>query len=118
MPTPTDFDLQAPSWRPYQYETVQWAREPKQHNGVYVAQINEAPTGCHAKGELILMANGSLKKVEDIAIGDEVLSMRGVTSGNTVRELHRGNWFMYRITADDGTSFVVNEDHLLTVYLH
>lgn len=121
MQTPTDFDLQAPSWRPYQYETVQWAREPKQHNGVYVTQINEAPTGCHAKGQRVIMRDGSEKKVEDLVVGDELVTT-DYQDHTHITELHNGYAQMYRVVPLDknGTpveylAFTVNDKHVLTV---
>lgn len=73
----------------------------------------EAPTGCHARGTGILMANGDIKKVEDIVIGDRV--MGGDGTPRTVMSLHRGQDEMFRIVPIKGNSFVVNGGHILSL---
>lgn len=73
------------------------------------------PTGCHAKGHNILMYNGSLKKVEDIVIGD--LLMGPDSLSRTVLNLARGRQGMRRITPNNGESFVVNLDHKILTHV-
>lgn len=73
----------------------------------------EAATGCHAKGQLILMFDGSLKKVEDIQEGD--LLMGDDSTPRKVLSLARGNEMMVRITPTKGESFEVNESHILSL---
>lgn len=53
------------------------------------------PTGCHAKGTIILMADGSLKAVENIVVGDEVMGPDG-KSRNVIR-LYNGYDDLYEI---------------------
>lgn len=69
------------------------------------------PPGCHAKGQGILMFDGSIKKVEDVVVGD--LLMGPDSNSRTVLELKRGCEEMYRITPTKGSSFVVNSSHIL-----
>lgn len=71
------------------------------------------PTGCHAKGHPILMANGDVQAVETIRIGDRVMGPDGTP--RTVINLHRGVSDMYRINPIKGESFVVNADHILSL---
>lgn len=73
-----------------------------------------APTGCHAKGTEILMYNGTIKKVEDIEVGDELVGDDG--HKRTVMKLHRGTDRMYRITPVKGKPFIVNQWHILSLY--
>jgi hypothetical protein len=68
--------------------------------------------GCHAKGQLILMAGGELRKVEDVRVGDEVMGWKGP---QTVTELKRGRSQMAQINPVKGDPFVVNTDHILTL---
>lgn len=78
------------------------------------AAIDGSDTGCHAKGQLILMADGVLKKVEDIVVGDVVMGWKGP---QTVTELKRGSQQMAKIIPVKGDPFVVNLNHILTVIL-
>ena len=66
---------------------------------------------CLAKGSEILMADGTLKKVEDVSVGDRVQSFNKV---NTVIDLHNGISNGYRIVAKNGDEFTVSAGHILT----
>ena len=70
-------------------------------------------TGCHAKGTNLMMYDGSLKAVEDIEVGDTLMGPDS-TPRNVLR-LCRGTQTMYRISPTKGKSFVVNEDHVLSL---
>ena len=73
------------------------------------------PTGCHAKGHLILMATGEKIPVENVRVGDKVMGING--QHRTVLQLHQGVDDMYKITPKKGGApFVVNKGHIL--YLH
>ena len=68
---------------------------------------------CLAKGTKIIMADGTLKKIEDVKVGDKVQSINGV---NTVLALHNGVSKGYKITPNIGEdSFIVSENHILTL---
>lgn len=69
--------------------------------------------GCHARGQPILMFDGSIKKVEDIVVGDQLMGPD--STPRTVLELKRGHGKMVTIVPKKGTSFTVNEDHILTL---
>lgn len=71
-------------------------------------------TGCHAKGELILMADGTSKPVELINGGDRV--MGGDGTPRTVLTPRWGDDAMYRVTTKDGCSFTANGEHVLALY--
>lgn len=99
--------------RPYQQEAVDravaWMRR-----SVEPACI-ELPTGCHEKGHPILMADGSIKPVEHVSVGD--LVMGDDSTPRKVIRLHRGREDMFRITPTKGESFVVNGGHILSLYI-
>lgn len=77
--------------------------------------IDGSDTGCHAKGQLILMADGSMKKVEDIEVGDLVMGWKGPQK---VTELKRGRQQMVKIIPNGNRqSWIVNLDHTLSVVL-
>lgn len=75
----------------------------------------EAATGCHAKGQKVIMFDGSTKAVEDVVVGD--LLMGDDSTPRRVLELYRGQETMYRIVPVNGTPFVVNASHILSLRL-
>lgn len=97
--------------RSWQIEAAEKLMSAINHWG---AAIDGSDTGCHAKGQLILMADGSTKLVENIVVGDKV---RGWLGTQTVTELKRGRQQMVKIIPKKGESFVVNIDHILTLIL-
>ena len=70
-------------------------------------------TGCHAKGAKILMNNGSIKKVENIKVGEYLMGPD--SKPREVKNLVTGKSEMYKITPSKGDSFVVNKDHILSL---
>lgn len=89
-----------------------------QRTGVEIAKTRPRhlfayDTGCHAAGTEILMADGTIKNVETIAVGDFVLGYDGTPM--EVSRLYSGIDSMYRITPVKGASFDVNKDHILTL---
>jgi replicative DNA helicase len=67
---------------------------------------------CHAKGTKVLMYNGTLKKVEDIKIGDKLMGPD--STPRTVLKLARGREKMWKVEPKKGAeNFVVNRNHLL-----
>lgn len=73
-----------------------------------------APTGCHAAGTQILMFDGSVKPVEAVSVGDDLMGPDN--RPRRVLSLCRGISSMYRITPKrGGTPFVVNDDHVLSL---
>jgi replicative DNA helicase/DNA primase catalytic subunit len=69
-------------------------------------------SGCHRKGEKVLMFDGSVKAVEDVKVND--LIMGPDSSPRTVLELCRGQDAMYEIKPVKGNSFFVNGEHVLS----
>ena len=61
----------------------------------------------------ILMFDGSVKMVQDVQVGD--LLMGDDSMPRTVLTLARGREKMFRISASDGESYVVNESHILSL---
>lgn len=98
--------------RDYQQEAsdkaIGFFNDDDNRNGIIIA-----PTGCHAKGQEILMYDGSLKKVEDIRVGDTLMG-----DGSTPRKvlsLARGRDKMYKVIPYRGKPFIVNERHILSL---
>lgn len=83
--------------------------KPDGHNGIIIL-----PTGCHAKGYGILMYDGTLKRVEDITVGDMVMGVD--STPRTVLALHHGEDDMYEITPIKGEPLIVNAGHVLSLH--
>lgn len=71
------------------------------------------PTGCHAKGERVLLANGQKVKVESIKQGDELLGSDG--KPRTVLAVHNGVDDLYKVVPVKGEPFIVNSSHILSL---
>lgn len=73
--------------------------------------------GCFIKGTPVLMWNGSIKNVEDVIVGDQV--MGDDSTVRNVLELCTGKEKMYKISPDDmndcGKEYIVNERHKLVL---
>lgn len=99
--------------RPYQKEAVdaglKFLTGRSKKPGIIVA-----PCGCHAKGYGILMYDGTIKKVEDIVVGDRVMGDDGTP--RTVLELHNGIDDMYEIRPLKGKPFIVDKGHIMSMY--
>lgn len=68
---------------------------------------------CLMKGTKVRLYDGSIKKVEDIEIGDKLLSDEGFY--NTVLSLGNGIDDIYKVTQSDNTKYFVNSEHILSV---
>ena len=67
--------------------------------------------GCFGKGMQVLMYDGTVKKVEDVIVGDVL--MGDDSTPRNVLSLCRGQENLYRVTFFDGTEHVYNESHIL-----
>ncbi len=68
---------------------------------------------CHGKGTKIIMHNGSIKNVEDVKIGDQL--MGDDSTSRTVLSLGRGKEMMYKVVPVKGDTYTVNESHILSL---
>ncbi len=68
---------------------------------------------CFAKGTGILMADGSIKKVENIIPKDKVMGID--STPRTVLDIAGGKEMMYKIMPNRGESFIVNASHILSL---
>lgn len=68
---------------------------------------------CLAKGTRVIMFDGTMKKVEDIKVGDLVM---GVDSKpRTVLSLSHGFDNMYKVSQNRGIDYIVNSNHILSL---
>jgi P4 family phage/plasmid primase-like protien len=70
-------------------------------------------SGCHAKDTEIMMYDGTKKLVQDITTEDVL--MGDDSTPRKVLELCRGTGDMYKISPMKGDSFIVNDEHVLTL---
>lgn len=68
---------------------------------------------CLGKGTKVLMYNGSLKKVEDVVIGDQL--MGDDSTPRRVLSIARGRENMYWVRQNKGMDYRVNESHILSL---
>jgi len=97
--------------RPYQQESIdavyRHLRERDDNPCVVL------PTGCHAAGHPILMFDGTLKPVEDVRVGDQVMGPD--SRPRNVKALCRGEDDLFQIIPRKGEPFIVNGDHVLSL---
>ncbi len=96
-----------------QIDTIYPPGQPAQRIGRPSWGVIEAPCGCHAKGQGILMFDGSIKRVEDVVVGD--LLMGPDSNPRTVLSLSRGRERMVDVVPRKGATFRVNRSHILTL---
>ena len=70
--------------------------------------------GCLGCNTPIRMYDGSIKMVQDVAVGDVLINEKG--DKVNVKELIRGREQMYIVRQSDGLDYRVNENHILTLY--
>ena len=78
--------------------------------------IVKCPTGfgkCLGRGTPVLMYDGSIRAVEDIKVGDQLMGPD--SEPRTVLSLSHGEGPLYRFKPNKGDSFVFNENHVLTL---
>lgn len=71
------------------------------------------PTGCHAKGERLLLSSGQMKEVEKITPSDKLLGADG--KERNILYTHIGNGSLYKIIPDKGKSFIISGNHKLSL---
>ena len=62
----------------------------------------------------VMMADGTIKKVQDIQVGDKL--MGDDSKPREVLSLARGREQMYRVIQKDGEPYIVNSSHILSLY--
>ena len=68
---------------------------------------------CMKKGTEIIMSDGTIKKVEDVKVGDQLMGDDSMP--RNVLSLARGREMMYEIIPEKGDSYTVNESHILSL---
>jgi len=100
--------------RPYQVPVIKRIILPHlRKNFGGVLSVFCAYGKCLGKGTKIRMYDGTLKKVEDIKVNDEL--MGDDCSPRIVSSLARGREQMYKIHQKQGEPYTVNESHILSL---
>ena len=68
---------------------------------------------CHSKNTPIIMYDGSIKMVQDVKVGDQL--MGDDSTPRNVLSLARGRETMYDIIPNKGDKYTVNESHILSL---
>ncbi len=97
--------------RDYQTQAIEGLRQEIRKGNRSIVLVS--PTGCHAAGQMVMMFDGTSRLVESILPGDELMGPD--SQPRRVLSLCHGVGTMIRIVPVKGTSFVVNEDHVLTL---
>lgn len=121
-PTPEEFLDPANGWLPeniissiYPYIKEQFIDVLSQEK-VYnkVCQYGATRLGkCEGKDTPILMYDLSVKKIQDIKVGD--LLMGDDSTPRRVLHLHRGYGKLYKVKQNKADDYIVNENHILTL---
>ncbi len=76
-------------------------------------QAKIGSSNCHRKGQGILMFDGSIKNVEDVNVGDQIMGPDSMP--RNVLSLSRGIGDMVEIIPNKGMPWVVSNNHVLTL---
>ena len=70
--------------------------------------------GCLEPSTPVLTWSGSIKKASEIKVGDQLVGDDGTL--RNVQEIVHGTDDMYQVNIWNGTSYTVNQEHILTLY--
>jgi len=94
-----------------------WQRRAKtffnESDGCCLFEVSTGAGKCFSPGTEIIMFNGSIKKIEDVIIGDEL--MGDDSQPRLVTSLASGKEMMYDIIPVKGNKYTVNESHILSL---
>lgn len=79
-------------------------------------QMIMAPTGagkCLGKDTPVLMANGAIKLVQDVVVGDKLIGPDSKV--RNVISITKGEELLYKITPTKGDYYIVNSSHILSL---
>lgn len=93
------------------YHTLEWFSMIQLYQKLNVIAARDH---CFGKDTPVLMANGDIKPVQDIKRGDQVMGPD--STPRTVLDCHSGTDKLYKIKQSRGDSYVVNSQHILSLY--
>jgi hypothetical protein len=89
------------------FNSIKKQAKPCPSCGEFISKVN----GCFGIDTPIMMFDGSIKKAQDIKLGD--ILMGDDNTERTVIKLFSGNDHLYQIIQSDGIEYVVNSKHTL-----
>ena len=104
------------SLRDYQKNIVNKFIKHITKNSFIGGGLIDVPCGfgkCHSKNTPIIMYDGSIKMVQDIKVGDQLMGDN--STPRNVLSLARGREIMYDIIPNKGDKYTVNESHILSL---
>lgn len=84
-----------------------------QRSDLIIIAARPAMGKCLGKGTKVLMFDGSIKKIEDVKVGD--LLMGNDSKPRKVLSIARGKEMMYWVRQNHGIDYRVNESHILSL---
>lgn len=109
LPPPDISKLQGIQWRPHQKEVV--AHILTSDGGLVVCPTAQGK--CLGRGTRVLMYDGTVKCVEDVAVGDKLMGPD--SAPRNVLSVTSGRDSLYRIDQRVGDSYVVNGQHQVSL---
>lgn len=79
----------------------------------YLISASPKAGKCLGKDTKIRMADGALKKVQDIRVGEKVLNPFG--EPNIILSTTKGNDELYKVSQNNGMDYTVNSKHILSL---
>jgi len=98
---------------PHQIKAHDTTLKALRETGGGILQIPCGQGKCHSRGTQILMFDGTIKKVEDIVVGDQL--MGDDSTPRNVLSLARGRDEMYEIQPVKGNPWGCNKAHILSL---
>jgi len=99
--------------RDYQLPFLDKAMKQMNEIGGAVLTAKCAFGKCHGFNTPIMMYDGTIKMVQDVKVGDQL--MGDDSTPRNVLSLARGREMMYKVIPKRGTPYVVNESHILSL---
>jgi superfamily II DNA or RNA helicase len=78
-----------------------------------IIQLSTGAGKCLGKDTGVLLFDGTIKKVQDIIVGD--LLMGDDSTPRCVKSLARGREIMYKVNCENGHNYIVNKSHILSL---
>lgn len=78
-----------------------------------IIQLSTGAGKCLAKDTGIIMFDGTIKKVQDVLVGD--LLMGDDSTPRTILSLAKGREVMYKVNCEKGNGYIVNKSHILSL---